>query len=168
MLRREVITWTEFGSLIDHLLKQITQRYDTMVVITPSGLIPGGMLANALNISQVFTARVEFPPVETDQAKSTTSLLALPRFLDFPPTAKLKGHQVLIVDANWDCGRLLTSVQMRVEAAGGDAQTAVLHFCPPKNMLEDLLPDYFAAMTNVEIIYPWEVGFGDQSNLFLR
>lgn len=163
MARREILSWVEVKSLIDHLLTQLDRNYQALMMITPSGLVPGGLLANAINVPQVFTARVEFPPIETEQFSPYTSLLALPKFLDFPPASKLKGQRTLIVDANWECGRLLTSVRMRVEAAGGEAQTAVLHFCPNKNMLETLMPDYYAATTDAEIIYPWEVGFGDQS-----
>ena len=166
MARREIISWEEFSSLADHLLKQINKPFDSLIMITPSGLVTGGVVANAIKTPQVFTARVEFESIETNQYSPRTLLLALPTFLDFPPAEKLNHHKVLVIDANWDCGRLITSVQKRVEACGGKAHTAVLHFNPYKNMLENLLPDYYAAMTDAEIIYPWEVGFGDQTNLF--
>lgn len=164
MLRREILSWAEVNHLVDHLLTQVDNSFDALLMITPSGLVPGGLLANALKIPQVFTARVEFPSIDAEQFRKRTSLLAMPKFLDFPPANKLKGQCILIVDANWNCGRLLTSVRMRVEAAGGEAKTAVLHFSPNKNMLESMMPDYYAATTDAEIIYPWEVGFGDQSN----
>ncbi|MGB4594318.1 MAG: hypothetical protein WBI14_00240 [Anaerolineaceae bacterium] len=163
MLRREVLSWVDVSRLVDHLISQINHTYDTLIMITPTGLVPGGLLANALKMPQVFTARVEFPSIDTEQFTKHTSLLALPRFLDFPPASKLKGQRSLIVDSNWECGRLLSSVRMRAEAFGGEAHIAVLHFCPNKNMLETLMPDYYAATTDAEIIYPWEIGFSDQS-----
>jgi hypoxanthine phosphoribosyltransferase len=166
MPRREVLTWVDVNSLIDHLLTQIDKAYDVLLLINPTGLVPGGMLANAIKIPQVFTARVELPSIEAEQLKDRRSLLAMPKFSDLPPASKLKGQRTLIVDANWGCGRLLTSVRMHVEAYDGKAHTAVLHFCPNKNVLETVMPDYFAATTDAEIIYPWEVGFGDQTKLF--
>jgi len=166
MTRREVLTWVDVSQWIDHLLAQIDQPYHTLLMITPSGLLPGGLIATGAKIPQVFTARVEFASVETNQYSPRTTLLALPTFLDFPPAQKLIGQLTLVVDASWGCGRIITSVQKRVESYGGVAKTAVLHFNPHKNMLESIVPDYYAAITDAEIIYPWEVGFGDKSNLF--
>ena len=49
-MRREVLTWTDVDKLIDYLVPQIQGRFDSMVVVIRGGLVPGGLLAEALNI----------------------------------------------------------------------------------------------------------------------
>jgi hypoxanthine phosphoribosyltransferase len=50
-MRREVLTWSDVDKLIDYLAPQIHGRYDSMVIVTRGGIVPGGMLAEALNIT---------------------------------------------------------------------------------------------------------------------
>ena len=50
-MRREVLTWSDVDKLIDYLVPQIHGRFDSMLIITRGGIIPGGMLAEALNIT---------------------------------------------------------------------------------------------------------------------
>lgn len=59
--RNEIITWDEVSRLIDHLLPQFNRVYTVMVMITRGGIIPGGMLAEAMNVQSLFTASVDFP-----------------------------------------------------------------------------------------------------------
>ncbi len=47
-MRREVLTWSDVDKLIDYLVPQIRGRFDAMVIITRGGIVPGGMLAEAL------------------------------------------------------------------------------------------------------------------------
>ena len=60
-MRREVITWDDVDKLIDHIIPQFQNEFDAMVMITRGGITPGGMLADALQISDIFTAAVDFP-----------------------------------------------------------------------------------------------------------
>jgi hypoxanthine phosphoribosyltransferase len=53
VMRREVLTWSDVDRLIDYLVPQIQGRFDSMVIITRGGIIPGGMLAEALNITSI-------------------------------------------------------------------------------------------------------------------
>ena len=55
-MRREVLTWSDVDKLIDYLVPQIHGRFDSMIVVTRGGLVPGGMLAEALNITYIPTA----------------------------------------------------------------------------------------------------------------
>ncbi|MCK5634996.1 MAG: hypothetical protein KAI06_07910, partial [Anaerolineales bacterium] len=59
--RTELITWEEVEKLIDHLVPQFQMGFDAMVIITRGGIIPGGLLCEALNIGSVLTAAVDFP-----------------------------------------------------------------------------------------------------------
>ena len=60
-MRREILTWDDVDKLIDHLIPQFETEFDAMVVITRGGIIPAGMLSEALNLKDILTASVYFP-----------------------------------------------------------------------------------------------------------
>jgi hypoxanthine phosphoribosyltransferase len=156
-LRREVLSWDDVDALIDHLLPQFEFEFDAMVMITRGGIIPGGMLTQAMDLAQVLTAAVDFPAqMEMEKA----GLFAWPRFLQFPEDQLLRERRVLVVDDVWGSGRVITAVKNRVMAAGGFPQTCVLHFNPYRSLFSNARPDYFAAITDAHIIYPWEIDRG--------
>ena len=152
--RREVVTWDEVDRLIDHLIPQFRREYTAMVMITRGGIIPGGLLADAMNITHILTAAVDFP-AQMQSSKST--LMAWPEFIQFPADDKLSGRPTLIVDDVWGSGRTITAVKNRVSAAGGFPETCVLHFNPYRNLFGSVRPDYYAAITDAFIVYPWEI-----------
>ncbi len=161
-MRREVLTWEDVDRLIDHLIPQFDVEFDAMLIITRGGLVPGGILAEALNILHILTAAVDFPAtLEMERAK----LVAWPKFLQFPEDHLLEGRKVLIVDDVWGSGRTMTAVRARVIAAGGEPYTCVLHFNPYRNLFGDLRPDYYAAITDAYIVYPWEIARGPDTVL---
>ncbi len=80
-MRREALTWDEVGKLIDTLVPQFESEYEAMVMITRGGIVPGGLLAEALGIQNILTAAVDFP-AEIERQKS--GLFAWPRFVQFP------------------------------------------------------------------------------------
>jgi hypoxanthine phosphoribosyltransferase len=128
-----------------------------MVIITRGGVIPGGLLAEAMNLTHILTAAVDFPAqMEMERAK----LMAWPQFIQFPDDNTVKGRKTLVVDDVWGSGRTITSVKIRVLAAGGIPSTCVLHFNPYRNLFGSARPDYFAATTDAHIIYPWEIHRG--------
>ena len=156
--RREMITWEEMDRLIDHLVPQFKREFTAMVMITRGGIVLGGMLAEAMDITHILTAAVDFPAqqMKTEQSK----LMMWPEFIQFPAEDKLRGRPTLIVDDVWGSGRTITAVKNRVSAAGGFPETCVLHFNPYRNLFGHVRPDYFAATTDAFIIYPWEVDRG--------
>ena len=137
--RREIITWEEVNRLIDHLIPQFRREFTAMVMITRGGVIPGGMLAEAMDITHILTAAVDFP-AQNMQEKS--KLIAWPQFIQFPADDKVRGRPTLIVDDVWGSGRTITAVKNRVSAAGGFPETCVLHFNPYRNMFGQTRPDY--------------------------
>ncbi len=159
-MRQEMIGWEEVDKLIDLLMVQFEREYEAMVLITRGGIIPGGMLAEAMGITHVLTAAVDFPAqMENDRA----NLLVWPQFIQFPEDDLLRGRQVLVIDDVWGSGRTVTAVKNRVSAAGGHPDVCVLHFNPHRNLFGSIRPDYFAASTDAHIIYPWEVDRGPQA-----
>lgn len=156
-LRKEILTWDDIDRLIDHLLPQFDVEFDAMVMITRGGIIPGGLLAEAMGISHILTAAVDFPAqMEMEKAK----LMAWPQFIQFPEEKAIRGRRTLVVDDVWGSGRTITSVKIRIAAAGGLPYTCVLHFNPYRNLFGTARPDFYAAITDAQIIYPWEVDRG--------
>lgn len=155
--RNEILTWEEVDRLIDHLLPQFDAEFDAMVIITRGGIVPGGMLAEAMGITRILTAAVDFP---TQMQMERAKLMAWPQFIQFPDDRSLRGRRSLIVDDVWGSGRTITSVRIRVSAAGGFPSTCVLHFNPYRNLFGSARPDYYAAITDARIIYPWEIDRG--------
>jgi hypothetical protein len=155
-MRTEVLTWEEVDSLVDRLVPQIkaVALFDAMILITRGGIIPGGMLAEALGLHHILIAAVDFPSTER------AGLMAWPSFLQFPATELLRGRRALIVDDVWGSGRTSTAVKGRVEAAGAQGFTCVLHFNPYRSLFSKAKPDFYAATTDVYVIYPWEVERG--------
>jgi len=155
--RNEVLTWEEVGRLIDHLIPQFEGEFEAMVVITRGGIIPGGLLAEAMGLVHILTAAVDFP-VQMEMQKS--KLMEWPQFIQFPEDEVLQGRRTLVVDDVWGSGRTITSVKIRVSAAGGFPYTCVMHFNPHRNLFGSVRPDYYAATTDAHIVYPWEIDRG--------
>ncbi len=152
--RREIVTWEEIDKLIDHLLPQFDKEFEAMILITRGGIIPGGLLAEAMGLTHILTAAVDFP-AELEREKA--GLFAWPRFLQFPDSELLRGRRTLVVDDVWGSGRTITAVKNRVSVAGGLPYTCVLHFNPYRSLFGPARPDYYAAITDAHIVYPWEV-----------
>jgi uncharacterized protein len=148
-MRQEVLTWQDVDKLIDELLPQMRGSFDSMLMITRGGLVPGGIIAEALDIRHVLTAAVRFPDMEE-------KMLAWPTFLQFPEDELLRGRRVLIVDDIWGSARTINTVRGRVEAAGAYPHVAVLHYKPAESLFKTKKPEYFAAVTENYIVYPWE------------
>lgn len=165
-MRREVLTWNEVDKLIDHLIPQFEEEFEAMVVITHGGIIPGGILSEALKINDLFIASVDFPAeMEMEKERTQTRFLAWPKFLQFPDESLVRGRRVLVVDDVWGSGRTMTAVKNRITGYAGVAYTCVLHFNPYRTLFGTLRPDYFSATTDAHIIYPWEINRGPEAVL---
>ncbi len=159
-LRQEWLTWKEVDELVDVLLPQLKSAgsYDAMIMITRGGIVPGGLLSEALDITNVLTAAVDFPrELDRDQK---ARLLVWPSFLQFPGDDLIQGRRILIVDDVWGSGRTSTAVKSRCQSAGGTAFTCVFHFNPYRSLFSRAEPDFYGAVTDAFIVYPWEVDRG--------
>lgn len=151
----EFLTWQDVDKLIDYLLPQLLGPYDALLMVTRGGIVPGGLIAEALDIRYILTAAVQFPTGSHAQ-------FAWPAFLQFPEDTLLLGKRILVVDDIWAQGRTVTAVKGRVKAAGGHPEVAVLHYKPGRNLFRDTGPEYYAAVTDRYIVYPWEVQRGPE------
>lgn len=163
--RHEMLTWSDVDRLIDYMLPQFEGEFDAMVMITRGGIIPGGLLAEAMGITHILTAAVDFPAqLEMEKMR----LMAWPKFIQFPEESLLKGRRTLVVDDVWGSGRTITSVKNRVSSAGAMPFTCVLHFNPYRNLFGSIRPDYYSAITDAHIVYPWEIDRGADKALLDR
>ena len=151
------MTWTDVDRLINYLIPKFNREFNAMMMVTRGGIIPGGMLAEAMDITHVLTAAVDFP---AELEKADNKLMAWPQFIQFPVDEQLEGRSVLIVDDVWGSGRTITAVKNRVLAAGADPQTCVLHFNPYRTLFGKGRPDYYADITDTFVLYPWEIDRG--------
>ncbi len=156
------MTWTDIDRLINYLIPKFNREFNAMVIITRGGIVPGGMLAEAMDITHVLTAAVDFPAeIEAEGNK----LMAWPQFIQFPADEQLLERNILIVDDVWGSGRTITAVKNRVAAAGGIPETCVLHFNPYRNLFGKNRPDYYADVTESFVTYPWELDRGSDKIL---
>ena len=161
-MRREILTWSDVDKLIDYLTPQIHGRFDSMVVITRGGMIPGGMLAEALNITYILTASVRFPADFPGLQTREQVKYAIPEFIQFPDDKLLEGRRILVVDDVWTKGRNSVTVANRIDAAGGNPEICVLHYKPASSLYPGHTPTYYAAVTDAYIVYPWEIDRGPE------
>jgi hypoxanthine phosphoribosyltransferase len=156
-MRHEILSWGDVDELIDILLPSIRAigTFQGMIMITRGGVIPGGMLAEVLEIQHLLTAAVDFP-AKAQQA----ALMEWPSFLQFPDDSLVRDRRILIVDDVWGSGRTSIAVRERVIAAGGTAFTCVLHYNPYRSLFKKDKPDFFGATTDTFVVYPWEVDRG--------
>ena len=152
---REILGWNDVDKLIDHLIPQFNGEFDGILMITNGGLIPGGILSEAMDIKHVLTASVYIP-------STVDRKLAWPTFMQFPPDTLLSGRRILVVNDIWANGRVIMIVKGRLAAVGCEAETAVLHYRMKSNLFHDTGPDYYGAITDRQIVYPWE------SSMFLQ
>lgn len=153
-VKKVYLTWRDVDDLIRGLVPRLQANdYDVVIAITRGGIVPGGVIAEQLGIQQVLVASVDFYQDEEHD-------LDWPVFMQFPADSFLRGKLVLIVDDVWYRGKEILSVTDRVEQAGGQPISVVLHYKPDYSSFEDKAPDFYAAETADWIIYPWEVERG--------
>lgn len=151
--RKEFITWREVSKLVSVIIPQLETIFDSVIIVSPSGIIPAGMVAAAAGVEEIMLAQVDFPP---DSELEKSKLLSWPNFIHFPDQELLLDKKILIVNNAWGAGRTTWAVFKQVEAAGGIPCTCVLHYNPYRNLLK-YKPDYYGAITDAYIIYPWDI-----------
>jgi uncharacterized protein len=155
-----MLTWADIDELVDVLLPQLRSagHFDALIMITRGGLVPGGLISEALGINYILTAAVDFP-----SQVGHAQLAAWPSFLQFPEENLITGRRTLIVDDVWGSGRTANAVRARCEAAHANPLTCVFHFNPYRSLFARTEPDFYGAVTDAYIVYPWEVERGTRN-----
>jgi hypoxanthine phosphoribosyltransferase len=144
----EVLTWEQFGvaglELAD--IVRVDGFEPTMILsIARGGLFPGGALAYALNVKNVYLMNVEFYTGENER-------LPMPVMLPPVPTAvDLTGATVLIVDDVADTGATLKLVHDFCADHVAHARCAVLYEKPASTVR----CEYVWRRTERWIDFPW-------------
>ena len=156
-IRHELLSWADVDKIVDTLVPQIRTigSLDALLMITRGGIIPGGLISEALGLNYILTAAVDFP-AELIQRQ----LAAIPNFIQFPDESLLNRRKVLIIDDVWGSGRTSTAVRNRCEASNAICFTCVFHFNPYRSLFTRAEPNFYGAITDAHIIYPWEVDRG--------
>lgn len=146
-----MLRWEDVEELVDRLAAQLPARreYDAILCITRGGMIPACLLSEAMDIRNIMVAAVVFYEGPGERHKR-------PFFWQFPEDELLRGKRVLVVDDIWSDGRVAMAVKIRVMAAGGRPELAVLHYRPRESEYPNERPDYVAAVTEDWIVYPWD------------
>lgn len=153
-MENRYLSWSDICHIVDHIVSQATGHFDAVVAISRGGIVPAGLLSKRLDIRQVFVASVRFF-IEDDLT------VEWPIFLQFPEDRFMQGKRILLVSERWEQGRAVTSVRERIEMAGGEVVTAVLHCCPASSGgASDHLPDIVGEQTEDTIVYPWQAERG--------
>jgi hypoxanthine phosphoribosyltransferase len=150
-MRHVYLTWYDTEELVSKLIFKLNTPYDAILAISRGGIIPGGMIAEALKMKNMLTAAVLFP-----ENIAATTRITWPRFLQFPDDEVLAGRKVLVVDNLWNQGRSVLAAKGRIETAGGFPEIAVLHWRKQSSTFPDQAPDYYAEITEDFIHYPWQ------------
>jgi hypoxanthine phosphoribosyltransferase len=160
-IRHEVLSWSDVDKLLDSLVPRLRTAgyFDALLIVTRGGIIPGGLIAEALDINYTLIAAVRFPLDIEERAQ----LAVVPTFLQFPEDALIRERRVLIVDDVWGSGRTSTSVKNRCLAAGSTPWTCVMHFNPYRSLFSRAEPDFYGAITDSHVVYPWEIDRGQES-----
>ena len=162
-MRREILTWNQVDELLDHLVPQLDQEFDALLMITCGGIVPGGLLAEALHLNQILTAAVDFPAeLHTPAGAEKRRLAAWPFYLQFPDQNLIVGKKILVVDDVWGSGRTINAVCSRLGAMAASPYSCVMHFNPHRNLFAPARPNYYGAITDAYIVYPWEVARGPE------
>ncbi len=150
-MKHVYLSWYDFEELMSKLIFKLNTPYDAIMAISRGGIIPAGMIAEALKMREVLVAAVTFP----DETSNMTRL-SWPRFIQFPADSLIQGRKILVVDNLWHQGRTITAAKGRIETAGGFPELAVVHWKQSASYFPDLEPDYWVETTEDFIHYPWQ------------
>jgi hypoxanthine phosphoribosyltransferase len=147
---KRILGWDDITRMVEQLAGKLEgQRFDAMLVVTRGGMVPAGLLSEALDIRNILVAGVQF---QTDAGEPLTNA----QFLQFPDTDLLDGKDILIIDDVWDSGRTAVEIRNRVVSSGGKPTFTVLHYKPASSLYPDEKPDVYAEATDDWIVYPWD------------
>ncbi len=144
------VSWPDLDGLVERLATEVGRDHDLVLAITRGGLVPAGMLAYRLDLREILVAGVEF-------YLSNGEMHPAPVVSHFPDAALIAGRRVLVIDEVWETGETMAEVVRRVQAAGADPVTAVIHYKPGRSRV-GLTPDHYAALADGWVTYPYKAG----------
>jgi len=139
------ISWDEYSRLCRILARRISEDHKpgTVVGIAHGGVIVGATIATILGR--------DFFPIKLSRRVNSRVVRKRAKML-VPPTADLKGKEVLLVDDASRSGETLKSALKSIEGHGpSKIITAVLV------RSGEYAPDYYASYSAGEVFFPWHL-----------
>ncbi len=144
-----VLSFDDVRQLVQTLGDQLRGvQFDFMLGISRGGVFPAGLLAKRLDCYDLRVISVQHYDKQNHR-------LPHPILIQAPPEEVLIGKRVLIVDEVWDSGHSIALVKKYVARANGTPIVATLHYKPSRSEVQEK-PDYYAALADSWIRYPWE------------
>lgn len=148
MARLRYIGWSEYGSLVETLAKEVAsagKEFDLVIGIARGG-VPVAMV-----VSDRLGAKVDFINV-----KSYTGLgsRTKPRILA-TITEEIAGKRILLVDDIVDEGDTMRTVTEYLEARGPAEMTTAVLFSKPWSSVQ---PNYSLGVVGSWVVFPYEQG----------
>jgi hypoxanthine phosphoribosyltransferase len=144
------VSWDDLDDLVARLALSVGRDHDLVLAITRGGLVPAGMLGYRLDLRAILVAGVEF-------YLSNGGTHPAPVVSHFPADEQIAGQRVLVIDEVWETGETMAEVVRRVQAAGAEPVTAVIHYKPGRSRV-GLEPDHYAALADGWVTYPYKAG----------
>ena len=132
------MNWQEFLNKLNILSNKVTSKPDIIVAIVRGGLVPARLLANSIDVKEVYCLTVQ----KSDKLRNLTTQI----------TADIRGKRVLIVEDALETGKSLEVVKKYLESLGAEVQTLAMYVWP-KSVI---VPDYFLKITDNIPTFPWE------------
>lgn len=146
---REHLSWRDVRLLVRQLTNKLRdERFDAYLVITRGGMVPGALIAKALDHTDVLTACIAAYDANDEP-------LEHPIVHEFPSEPQIHDRRILVVDDVWDKGRTIAVAKAHVRHAAGTSLVATLHYKPQRSEV-DGCPDFYASKVDHWIVYPWE------------
>lgn len=142
------VPWSTIQETINKLAKCVfaSFRPDVIVAIAKGGLIPARILSDLLGVDEIGVIEAKFyMGIDYRRDKPFIKSIAIP---------PIKNKRVLVVDDVSDTGRTLQLVTDTLALHAPQALKSLTLYVKPWSTYT---PDYFYAVTDEWIVFPWEV-----------
>ncbi len=145
----KIVTWEEIEKLAEIITQKIGDfRFDCIVSVIRGGLVPSRIVADYLNIKDIFTLKTEHWGITaTPDGKARVT---------YPIVIDLKGRAVLVVDDITDTGQ---SLGLALEATRMKNPLLVKSATFLHITKSQIVPDYFGQQIEEEdwrwFVFPW-------------
>jgi len=126
-------------------IKKSSFKADIIVAIARGGLVPARLVSDYLNVKKIFTIQLVFYDKVGKHYKKPRLISGL--------SCSIKNKNVLVVEDIADSGKSLEFAKKYLEKKSPKKiKFLTLHIKPNSSFK----PDFFAAITDSWVVYPWE------------
>ena len=147
------VSWADIDGMVDVLVPTLSrQRFDVIVGISRSGLVPAVMLSHSLSIRQLTVL-----DIRRTESDSIDAAKHPPAFTGAFNEASLRNSRVLLVDDIMGEGATMAAAKAYVAAGCASLTTAALVVNLGNCHVDPLsILDVFACAVHDWVVFPWE------------